>query len=136
MTPEQRFWAKVDKSTDCWLWTACVVRGYGAVKGIGSSRRAHRVSWELANGRPVPAGLEIDHLCRTPLCVRPDHLEAVTRRENVIRGMSPPANNARKTACLRGHLFTPENTKWRGTSRLCRMCLRQAKREARMRQAA
>lgn len=88
-TLAERFWPKVDASGDCWEWTgARNPEGYGR---IGAGRRgsatlhAHRVAWELLVG-PVPAHLELDHLCRNPRCVNPDHLEPVSRTENIRRG--------------------------------------------------
>ena len=82
-----RLWAKVDKSGDCWIWTGCRIRhGYGRISGPGRKPLlAHRVAYELTYG-PIPDGLELDHLCRNPSCVRPDHLEPVTHLENVRRG--------------------------------------------------
>lgn len=86
---ESRFWAKVDKSGECWMWVgACGPKGYGSV-GSGGHRGktvyAHRLAWELTRG-PIPRGLVIDHLCRIRRCVNPDHLETVRQRTNVIRG--------------------------------------------------
>lgn len=113
---------------DCQIWDgARSGRRYGGL-GRGAERRlAHRVAYEQAHG-PIPAGLEIDHLCRNPLCVNPDHLEAVTHRENVLRGVGPTALNARKTHCKRGHEFSPENT-YRDPAggRRCRQCARDGK---------
>lgn len=110
---ERRFWAKVDKSGDCWLWTASKVRGgYGEFWiSTGANRlraRAHRWSWESVHG-PVPAGLHLDHLCRTPQCVNPAHLEPVTPAENTRRGLAG-FNHARKDRCPAGHAFTEANT--------------------------
>lgn len=82
-TAEERFWAKVDRSGDCWVWTAAQYRnGYGMF-GVTHKRptRAHKYSYELVNG-PVPDGLHIDHKCRNRLCVNPDHLHAVTPKQN------------------------------------------------------
>lgn len=72
-------------ATPCWLWNGQRSCGYGKV--VVKKRRvwAHRAMWEQVNG-PIPPGLELDHLCRVPACVRPDHLEAVTHRENIRRG--------------------------------------------------
>lgn len=117
-----RFWAKVSKTDTCWLWTAAKTgQGYGHIKVDGRMRPAHRVSYELAIG-PIPEGMDLDHLCRTPLCVRPDHLEPVTRRTNVLRGVGYCAQQARKEECVNGHAFTAANTYiWRG-HRTCRKC--------------
>lgn len=82
-TPEVRFWSKVDKSGECWLWTAGVVCGYGSFYPTSKApTRAHRFSYELSNG-PVPAGMFIDHICRNKLCVRPSHLRPVTVKQNM-----------------------------------------------------
>lgn len=113
----------------CWEWVGGKSgTGYGCWKVNGKTRRAYRVMYERAKG-PVPEGKELDHLCRNRLCVNPDHLEPVTRRENVLRGISPSAVHARKTHCHQGHPFTPENTAlWNrknGTqTRVCRTCRR------------
>lgn len=81
---EERFWAKVTKTDNCWLWTGALSSGYGRI-GIGPSSAgldyAHRISYRLHHG-PIPEGLFIDHLCRVRRCVNPAHLEAVTQAEN------------------------------------------------------
>ena len=81
-----RFWNKVHKTETCWNWTgAKFTNGYGCFHVDGQSVGAHRVSYEFSNG-PIPLDLVIDHLCRNRICVRPDHLEAVTSVINVKRG--------------------------------------------------
>ena len=119
---ESRFWAKVNKTETCWLWTASTTTaGYGQFHY--EARRmvmAHRMAYELIVG-PIPDGLELDHLCRIRRCVNPAHLEAVTRKENVRRGLC----GAMVTVCPRGHEYTTENTRldtkgWRR----CRTCHR------------
>lgn len=134
----ERFWVKVDKTGDCWLWTAGMLpNGYGQF----DHTTAHRVAYELAVGE-IPAGFHVDHLCRVLTCVNPAHLEAVTPSENNRRGYAAPiaaarviaASKARKT-CKHGHAMTPENeyrSPGQPTWRVCRTCkrLREQKRRA------
>lgn len=83
---------------------------------------AHRAAYENAKG-PIPEGLEIDHLCRNRGCVNPDHLEAVTHRENQIRSpISVGGRNAAKVVCAHGHPFDVANTYWWRGQRKCRRC--------------
>lgn len=105
MTAEERFWDKVAKTNGCWVWLAATNQfGYGRFYDGGRLVSAHRFSYELTHG-PIPDDLTIDHLCRVPGCVRPDHLEAVTHRENVLRG-----NAVNREWCRKGlHRMTPDN---------------------------
>lgn len=104
----------------CWLWTGRLDRnGYGRVSIDSTSRTVHRVAYAHFVG-PIPADLELDHLCRVRRCANPRHLELVTTRENVLRSMNPAGLNARKTHCLRGHLLPPRGSARR---RLCRSCI-------------
>jgi len=102
----QRFWDKVspEPNSGCWLWNGAIDRGgYGRVAtGNWRSAGAHRTAYTALVG-PVPASLHLDHLCRVRCCVNPAHLEPVTPRENMLRGVSPHAVNARKTHCAKGH---------------------------------
>lgn len=94
----------------CWLWVGNRdKKGYGKFWWGGKTGRAHRFSYETFVDDIAP-DLEPAHLCRTHACVNPDHLEAVTGRENKLRGDSPVGVNFRKTRCVRGHLFDAENT--------------------------
>lgn len=126
------FQAKIqrDPVTGCWLWTAALQnKGYGRVRIGDREFLAHRAAYLLYVG-PIPEGLTLDHLCRTPRCVNPEHLEPVTQRENNLRGTGASAVNAVKTHCLRGHEFTSENTYVRpGGQRMCRVCRRIRERE-------
>lgn len=100
----------VDADTGCWIWQWVLSDvGYGTKRINGRTVLAHRWMYQQANG-PIPTGLTIDHLCRNRACVNPAHMEPVTHKVNVLRGMSPNAINARKTHCLRGHEFTLANT--------------------------
>lgn len=130
---ESRFWGKVDKTDTCWLWTAATQdNGYGSffigrVGGRVRLARAHRFAYELAAG-PIPDGLVIDHLCRVRNCVNPDHLEAVSNKENLLRGEGLPAIAAAKTQCSRGgHPLSGPNlyVNPRG-ERECKSCRRDA----------
>lgn len=138
---EIRFWAKVQKTDGCWLWSASRQRrGYGTLVLQGKGRLAHRVAYELLRG-PVPDGCELDHTCRNTACVNPDHVEPVSHRINVLRGTSPAARNAAMTVCKRGHALTPENTLiYDGGRRRCRTCTRErnraSERRARERRSA
>lgn len=123
----ERFWSKVNKTDTCWLWTACITpNGYGLFKYKGKVERAHRIAYQVDKG-DIPKGLVIDHLCRIKHCVNPDHLEAVTQRENVLRGESLAAINARKTHCKRGDKLSGDNLylDFKG-KRYCRICKKAA----------
>ncbi len=117
------FWDKVDKGGCCWIWTAGVRGGYGGFKVNRKLVDAHRYAFELTKGK-IPEGLQIDHLCRNHSCVNPEHLEAVTQRENVLRGYGVCANNSRKTHCKRGHELIGNNLGHEkySTKRRCKTC--------------
>ena len=101
-----------EPNSGCWIWLGGISeRGYGRVWWRGKHYPAHRASYEASRG-PIAAGMVIDHLCRVPGCVNPDHLDAVTQRTNILRGQSPFATairdkatfgHARKSDCSRGH---------------------------------
>ena len=122
---KQRFDAKwiPEPNTGCWLWTASTRRGgYGGFWSGGKTVRAHRYAYERWVG-PIPDGLELDHLCRNPTCVNPDHLEPVTHRENTLRGETIAAANAAKTHCPQGHPYDERNTYvYPNGRRNCRTC--------------
>jgi hypothetical protein len=108
-----RFMEKVEKTKTCWLWKAGSAGGYGrfwvGTRKEGRTALAHRIGYEIFKG-PVPDEMTLDHICRNRLCVNPMHLEPVPAVENVMRGISDPALNAKKTHCPRGHEYTPDNT--------------------------
>ncbi len=128
----QRFWSKVDivAPNACWNWKATKhAKGYGHIRVGNMIAKAHRIAYELTNGK-IPKGLTIDHLCQNTSCVNPKHLEAVTNRENILRGNNLCARNARMTHCKNGHEFTEKNTRLETTgSRRCRTCLQARERQ-------
>ncbi len=132
----ERFWAKVNKNGPtqahrpdlgpCWLWIGSITAtGYGRFSRSGL---AHRISFSFI--RPIPTGLDLDHLCRVRHCVNPSHLEPKTRKENMnapgsMVGVPTGLKQSSKTHCLRGHEFSGENMRrdFRG-HRACRACFR------------
>jgi hypothetical protein len=120
---EERLSRWIDTSAGlfgCWPFTGTIaLNGYGQLRIRQQLYLAHRVSFELAKG-PVPAGLELDHLCRNRRCINPAHLEAVTTRENVMRGLV-----GGRIACVNGHPYDQANT-YRSPAgkRKCRTCRR------------
>lgn len=123
-TTEERFWAKVEKTDGCWLWTGSTGRGYGTFWAGGVVVGAHRYSVALHYGEFDPS-LYVLHRCDIPRCVRPDHLylgdHAQNMKDREERGRNGHAN---KTHCKHGHEFTEENTYRRKNERSCRTCNR------------
>lgn len=134
--PVGRFLLKVRITEDgCWQWTGCAPDGYGRFSTGGHNGPpvlAHRWLWERVNG-PVPAGRDLDHLCRNRSCVNPAHLEPVTRSENVKRGAGvggvlrdpslPLPRPKPKTHCKHGHPLSGDNLHIATTGqRVCRTC--------------
>lgn len=136
---EDRFWARVNRvEGGCWNWTGHVSGGYGRIRRPSGRRmQAHRFSYELLTGLVIEDGLHLDHLCRNQLCVNPAHLEPVTPRENLKRGMAPSMVTAREEVCVNGHPFIPETVYVRPNGkRECRECIANYRREYRARNSS
>jgi hypothetical protein len=127
-----------EPNSGCWLWAGPYGGRngqYGRVLFQGRMMPAHRAVM-VACDVPMPEGLEPDHLCRTPCCVNPDHLEPVTHQENMLRSDAPPGRNSRKTHCNNGHPLDGENLMISRGKRCCRECYRRWTREWRARNAS
>lgn len=113
---------KIDFTDDCWIWTACRdEKNYGRIGVNGKSKYAHRVLYELIVDQ-VSSGLELDHLCRNPPCVNPDHLEPVTHKINSLRG---DVWKRKATHCPKDHPYDKKNTYILPSTgeRKCRRCM-------------
>ena len=111
----------------CWEWNGKVNKktGYGQLGYKGKHFLAHRISYEIFKNE-IPFSMTIDHLCKNRKCVNPFHLEIVTLKENILRGNSPSALNARKEFCKRGHPLFGNNVYFRKgrLERKCKICYR------------
>ncbi len=132
MTTAERIAARVVVDINgCHLWTgAKTTAGYGLLS-VGNIRYyVHRLTYQSVHG-PMAPDVILDHLCRVRHCCNPAHLEPVSRGENVLRGISPPAMNARKTVFSCGHPATPDNTYYLHCrmERLCKQCANRKNKE-------
>ncbi|OKH70830.1 hypothetical protein EB72_24865 [Mycobacterium sp. SWH-M1] len=116
-TAEERFWIKVEKTDTCWLWTAATMKnGYGRFDRI--------LAHHFLVGKP-PEGYEWDHLCFIRNCVRPDHLELVTRAENHRRQRRHGGGPSTSPYCKNGHLWSENTNVLPSGKRQCRACIRE-----------
>ena len=122
--PDSSFiFSRCDIIGDCWVWSGSTyVNGYGSIIRLGKGYLAHRIIAIEFCG--VTDSDVTDHLCRNRLCCNPEHLEAVSIGENVMRGVGLAVNNARKTHCKQGHELTAENIYSRKDrlQRGCKIC--------------
>jgi len=132
--PADRFWSKVKTPlgiAECWEWIGSKnVDGYGQFGLEGKIIGAYRFAYEQLIG-PIPDGMELDHLCRNTSCVNPYHLEPVSHRENMLRGLNSIADNAKKTHCPKGHPLSGDNliaSQLARGRRNCKACRDEARR--------
>lgn len=127
-TEAERFWRKVAKGPSCWTWKASKDgNGYGMFKASRGTR-SHRWAYESLVG-PIPEGLVLDHLCRNPSCVNPEHLEPVTNDENLSRGWGRRIKNGMAKGCINGHEYNELNTYTNPKGALvCRTCAADSRR--------
>ena len=131
---QERLWKKVNKTNTCWLWTASLdTKGYGQFANPSSPKGtpAHKSVYELLISK-VPKGLELDHLCRNKSCVNPEHLEVVTRLENLRRRVWSPTRKKRTYCKNGGHLLIEGNLYWSNGRRTCKTCKDEKKRAGRL----
>lgn len=125
-----RFWSKVQKTDECWLWGGHIcTQGYGQMNVRGRDVLAHRLSYQLLVGE-IPEGLELDHLCRIRTCVNPAHLEPVTHAENMKR-MLNSVTRPQQILCKQGHVLDGIRTRKTG-GRYCKTCNLESKRRQRL----
>lgn len=128
LTPKDliRFWSKVIKSNYCWLWIgARTTKGYGHLRIGKKMYYPHRLSFFIKYG-DIDPNLTLDHLCRNPICVNPEHLEEVNIKENTLRGNAPSTKNSRKTHCPKGHRY---DRIYSDNRRFCSICKRQTQKQ-------
>jgi hypothetical protein len=131
-----RFWKYVMPVpfSGCWIWMGSLENtGYSHFRHtLSKGQTGHSFAYRHYRGA-VPPGMHLDHKCRVPSCVNPDHLEVVTCQENILRGVGLAAMNARKTHCKRGHEFAGDNIYHRNGTRQCRECVLELQRQRRAR---
>lgn len=105
---------------ECWIWKSVLNnKGYGVFGFDSKKYKAHRFMYEYLIGE-IPKELVTDHLCRNRKCVNPEHLEFVTDKVNINRGIGN--RQKEKTHCPFGHKYTEENTYHHNNARTCRKC--------------
>ena len=136
MTVMERFESYVmpEPNMGCWLWLGTIVgrsHKYPMFWNGTKVVKAHRWIYEQIKEK-IPAGLVLDHKCRVTSCVNPEHLRCVTQRENVLCGEAPAALQAKRIACIHGHLFDSANTYFHPNGRRsCKTCRRAVDRNRR-----
>jgi hypothetical protein len=107
-----------EPNSGCWLWLGQIDKnGYGKMSLQGEKTTAQRAAWILLCGA-IPEAFEVDHLCKNRSCVNPDHLQTISKIENLAQ------RELRRTHCYQGHLLDGDNIIYErnGTVRRCRLC--------------
>lgn len=123
-----RFWDKVDKTSDCWIWTAAKsAAGYGRFKLNGRLVSPHRLAYEMAFG-DIPPGSDVCHRCDNPPCVNPEHLFVGSRSDNMQDCIAKGRFVARDRTrfCINGH---DKDVVGRDAAGHCLVCSRRRKRD-------
>lgn len=107
-TDDERFWAKVDKSGTCWLWTGAKLNGYGVFRIDGGAQIAHRVSYKWAKGE-IPEGVQLDHKCHNRSCINPDHLRFA---DHALNGQNRASANKNSKSGVRGVYWNADRKGW------------------------
>lgn len=135
---QQRFWSKVDKrgSDECWPWLAGLKNRYGRFAISHKNRPAHRVAWEIANSRAMPAEMLACHSCDNPPCCNPAHIWPGTSLQNtqdcIQKGRAYSVRARSAAHCRRGHELSGKNLRWDGRKqRRCNECQLITKRKRR-----
>ena len=108
VTTEERFWSKVDKTNECWLWTGATAGGYGIFRIDGGNQVAHRVVYMWTNGT-IPPGAEVDHMCFNHGCVNPEHLRLLSHSLN---GQNRVSANSNSKSGVRGVYWCNTYNTW------------------------
>ena len=108
-TPIERVLARCEAEGDCLVWQGCLSKGYGILQVDNRPLRVHRIAYVEAHG-PIPEGMAVDHICHETRCVNPQHLRAVTTKQNGEHRLGPMANN--KSSGIRGVCWSKRERKW------------------------
>ena len=132
---KQRFLSKVDFSSSpigCWIWKGSFGgfdpngnHAYGRFWFMEKNVMAHKFSYEFIGDKIIPEGFQVDHLCKNQICVNPNHLQAVSQKENSNRSNNPMGINSRRTECIRGHPLSGINLYIaKNGTRKCKTCIK------------
>ena len=107
---KKRFWKKINKTKDCWIWKeGCFINGYGQFRVGTKKMKAHRVVFMMINGE-IPKNKIICHKCDNPKCVNPQHLFLGTHKDNALDSK----NKGRRAFGLRHGTYTKPHTRCKG----------------------